>query len=85
MSVLSTVNVSNPHAWDKQEGKQQPSALLLKAIALLIMESTIKACMIREGTLLLAPDREIDELLQKQKPTDNALGIMDLRGQYQQI
>jgi hypothetical protein len=79
MSELSALNVSNPHAWDMREGKPHPSELLLKAVSALITESTIKACRIKEGTLLLAPDRDIDELLQKRIPSDNALGILDLR------
>jgi hypothetical protein len=79
MSALSTLNVSNPHAWDMREGKNHPSELLLKAISALTTESTIKACRIKEGTLLLAPDRDIDELLQRRIPSDNALGILDLR------
>jgi hypothetical protein len=62
-----------------REGKNHPSELLLKAISALTTESTIKACRIKEGTLLLAPDRDIDELLQRRIPSDNALGILDLR------
>lgn len=79
MSELSALNISNPDAWDMREGKNQPSELLLKVIITLTTESTIKACMVREGTLLLAPDRDIDELFQKRIPSDNALGIFDLR------
>ena len=79
MSELSALNVSNPHAWDMRESKHHPSELLLKAISALITESTIKACMVKEGTLLIAPDRDIDELLQKRMSSDNALGVLDLR------
>ena len=49
MSLLSAVSLSSPHAWDKQDDKHQPSALLLKAIAMFIMDSTIKGYMIRGG------------------------------------
>ena len=62
-----------------RESKHHPSELLLKAISALITESTIKACMVKEGTLLIAPDRDIDELLQKRMSSDNALGVLDLR------
>jgi hypothetical protein len=79
MSELSALNVSNPHAWDMRESKHHPSELLLNAISALITESTIKACMIKEGTLLIAPDRDIDELLQRRMSSDNALGVLDLR------
>ena len=79
MSPLSTTNLSNPHAWDKEAERHQPSVLLLKALAGLIMDNMIKGCMIQEGTLLLAPDRDLDEVLQSRRST-NALDIRDLRG-----
>jgi hypothetical protein len=80
MSELSPLNISNPHAWDMRQGRHQPAELLLKGIIALIEEGTIRAGMVREGTLLLAPDRELDELLQRQIQADNTQGILDLRG-----
>jgi len=64
--------------WDKKNERHQPSALLLKDIAMLVMDNMIKGCMIREGTLLIVPDRDLDEVLQERRPS-NALDIKDLR------
>jgi hypothetical protein len=74
----SPITLPSAIAWVGREGVIHPSAVLLRAIATAVLDGTVRGCRIKVGTLLMAPEGELDETIHKLRP-QNPLGIADLR------
>jgi hypothetical protein len=78
VNSLTPLTLPSATAWVKREGETHPSTVLLRATATVILDSTIRGCMTKVGTLLMTPEGDLDEIIHKLRP-QNPLGIADLR------
>jgi hypothetical protein len=78
VNSLTPLTLPSATAWVKREGETHPSTVLLRATSTVILDSTIRGCMTKVGTLLMTPEGDLDEIIHKLRP-QNPLGIQDLR------
>jgi hypothetical protein len=76
--TLTYQTLASPTAWVHEGGNHNvPSPCLLRVILSLLLDGTISGCVVKEGTLLSAPDGETEDILNMYRPETNT-GILDL-------